>query len=254
MLLRKNLSKLFTECVKDTFIANKNCLDLIEKLDDKVDLLITDPPYNLGLFMHRRNTNLKKMRENHFSASNWDNLEHEDWIKYVDEFFEKTTKIMNKKGSLIIFMSLIKVESVIKIAEKHGFYYKTTGAWHKTNPMPRNMNIHFVNSIEGWIYFIYKGTSGTFNNNGKMMHDYIETSITPMGEKKFGKHPTQKPIKLIEHFIKTLSNKGDVVFDPFMGSGTSAVVSYRLKRKFYGIELEKDYFEITEKRLIDEDS
>ncbi|WP_418179827.1 DNA-methyltransferase [Aliarcobacter lanthieri] len=243
----------FIQCTNDIYIANKNCLDLIDILDDKVDLLITDPPYNLGLFMHRRNTNLKKMRENHFSASNWDNLEHEDWIKYVDNFFEKTTKIMSKKGSLIIFMSLIKIESVIKLAEKYGFYYKTTGIWHKTNPMPRNMNIHFVNSVEGWIYFVFKGTSGTFNNNGKVIHDYVETSITPMGEKKFGKHPTQKPEKLIEHFIKTLSNEGDVIFDPFMGSGTSAVISKRLKRKFYGIELEKDYFEIAKKRLENED-
>ena len=95
------MSNSFTECVKNTFVANKNCLELIEKLDDKVDLLITDPPYNLGLFMHRRNTNLKKMRENHFSASNWDNLEHEDWIKYVDDFFEKSTKIMQKKAHLL---------------------------------------------------------------------------------------------------------------------------------------------------------
>jgi DNA modification methylase len=80
-------------------------------------------------------------------------------------------------------MSIIKVESIINLAEKYGFYYKTTGIWHKTNPMPRNMNLHFVNSTEAWIYFINNGTTGTFNNKGKLFHDFFETSITPKNEK-----------------------------------------------------------------------
>ena len=66
------------------------------------------------------------------------------------------------------------------LAEKYGFYYKTTGIWHKTNPMPRNMNIHFVNSTECWIYFIHNATSGTFNNRGQVLHDYLESSVCPM--------------------------------------------------------------------------
>ena len=70
---------------------------------------------------------------------------------------------MKKGGSIIVFMAIIKVETVIKLAEKYGFYYKTTGIWHKKNPMPRNMNLHFVNSTEAWIYFTYKTRTGTFN-------------------------------------------------------------------------------------------
>lgn len=80
-------------------------------------------------------------------------------------------------------MSLLKVESIRKIAEKYKFYYKTTGVWHKLNPMPRNMNLHFINSTEAWIYFINNGRTGTFNNNGKPIHDFIETALTPMNEK-----------------------------------------------------------------------
>ena len=54
--------------------------------------------------------------------------------------------------------------------------------------MPRNMNLHFINSVEGWVYFVNESKTGTFNNEGKAVHDFIETSVTPLGEKKFGKH------------------------------------------------------------------
>jgi site-specific DNA-methyltransferase (adenine-specific) len=146
-------------------------------------------------------------------------------------------------------MSLIKVETLIRLAEEHGFYYKTVGVWHKTNPMPRNMNLHFVNSTECWMYFVNEGTTGTFNNANKVIHDYYETSVTPLKEKRFGGHPTQKPIDLMNHFVRLLSNPGDVVVDPFMGSGSTGVSCEVLGRNFLGIELEPKYYEITKKRI-----
>ena len=150
---------------------------------------------------------------------------------------------------MIIFMAAIKVETTIALAEKHGFYYKTTGIWHKLNPMPRNMNLHFVNSTETWLYFIYKKKTGTFNNKGMLLHDFIETAVTPAGERKYGKHPTQKPEALMEHFISVLSNEGECVLDPFMGSGTTGVVAKRKNRNFIGIELDKHYFAMAEQRI-----
>ena len=150
---------------------------------------------------------------------------------------------------MIVFMAIIKVETIIRLAEKHGFYYKTTGIWHKTNPMPRNMNLHFVNSTEAWIYFTYKTRTGTFNNSGALIHDFIETSVTPNGERRYGKHPTQKPESLIQHFVEILSNENEWVFDPFMGSGTTGVVAKRTGRNFIGVELNKDYFEIAKSRI-----
>jgi len=219
--------------------------------DNSVDLIVTDPPYNLGNFMRNRATNLKKMRNNFFGDAGWDDLEFEDWIEHMDSFFEQSQRILKKGGSIIMFMSLIKVETIIKLAEKNKFYYKTTGVWHKTNPMPRNMNLHFINSIEGWIYFTNITRTGTFNNNGIAIHDYIESSVTPKNEKIYGGHPTQKPEKVIQHFVELLSNPGDVVMDPFMGSGTTGVVAKKLGRDFIGIELQEDYFDIALKRIAD---
>lgn len=229
---------------------NGDCIEKMQLIADQaVDLIITDPPYNLGLFMKDRDTNLAKMRDNFFGAAGWDDLNFEEWEKCMDQFFEESTRVLKKGGSMIVFMAVIKVESIIRIAERHGLYYKTTGIWHKTNPMPRNMNLHFVNSTESWVYFTYKARTGTFNNNGKMLHDFVETSVTPAGERKMGKHPTQKPEQLIEHFVKVLSNENDVILDPFMGSGTTGVASVKNNRNFIGIELEENYFNIANARI-----
>lgn len=241
---------------KNYCLYNTSCMDAMKNMEnDSVDLVLTDPPYNLGLFMKNRATNLKAMRENFFGAAGWDNLEYSEWEIDMDQMFGELARVIKPRGSVIMFMSIIKVETIIRLAEKHGFYYKTTGIWHKKNPMPRNMNLHFINSTEAWIYFIYKARTGTFNNAGKAMHDFIETSVTPVGEKTYGKHPTQKPIQLLEHFVTTLSNENDVIFDPFSGSGSSGVAALMHNRRFIGSEINEVYYKNSIERLasIDKD-
>ncbi len=233
-------------------LFNADCINTMKDLrDSTVELIVTDPPYNLGNFMKERATNLKRMRPNSFYSAGWDNLDYQDWLLNMDKFFEHSARVMKKGGSMVVFMSLIKAESVIKMAQSHGFYYKTTGVWHKTNPMPRNMNLHFINSIEGWIYFTYQTHTGVFNNESRVMHDFVESSVTPKNEKKYGTHPTQKPEKIIQHFVELLSQSDATVLDPFMGSGTTGVVSRRLNRNFIGIELNRAYFDIALKRISD---
>jgi DNA modification methylase len=167
----------------------------------------------------------------------------------MNGFFKEAARVLKRGGATIVFMSIIKVETLIRIAEQHGLYYKTTGIWHKQNPMPRNMNLHFVNSTETWVYFMYKKKTGTFNNNEKVIHDFIETPVTPAGERKHGKHPTQKPEQLMSHFIKLLTNEGDMVLDPFTGSGSTGVAAAKLGRDFTGIELSPSYYQIAQKRI-----
>ena len=189
------------------------------------------------------------MRENFFGAAGWDDLEFADWEKEMDLFFAELSRVVKESSSVIMFMSIIKVETIIRLAEKHGFYYKTTGIWHKKNPMPRNMNLHFINSTEAWIYFTYKKHTGTFNNDGKAIHDFFETSVTPSGEKKYGKHPTQKPVQLLDTFVKILTNENDTVFDPFCGSGSSGVAALQNGRNFIGSEINEEYCRITKERI-----
>lgn len=233
-------------------IYNRDCMAAMRDIaTDSVDLILTDPPYNLGLFMNGRGTNLKKMRNNFFGAAGWDNLSYSEWQMSMDRLFAEASRIMKKGGTMIVFMAIIKVEGLIRLAQKHNFYYKTTGIWHKQNPMPRNMNLHFVNSTEAWVYFVYKKKTGVFNNAGHVVHDFIETPITPHSEKKAGKHPTQKPVGLLQYFIELLSNPGSVVLDPFMGSGSTGVAVAKAggDRSFIGIELEKTYCDLARERI-----
>lgn len=236
--------------MSDTILNNGDCIDMMEKLSSaSVDLVLTDPPYNLGIFMKKRDTNLNKMRDNFFAGAGWDDLSPEEWEKSMDAFFKEAVRVLKKGSSMIVFMSIIKVETLIRIAQRHGLYYKTTGIWHKLNPMPRNMNLHFVNSTEAWVYFTYGKKTGTFNNNGKVVHDFVETGVVSNGERKQGKHPTQKPIALMKFFIELLSNEGDCILDPFMGSGSTGVAAKELGRNFIGIELDEKYFGIATRRI-----
>lgn len=214
-----------------------------------IDLILTDPPYNLGKFMKGRATNLKRMRANYFGAAGWDDLDFETWSESMDAFFAEASRVIRVGGSMVVFMAIIKVETIIRLAAKHGFYYKTTGIWHKTNPMPRNMNLHFINSTEAWIYFTYETRTGTFNNGGKAVHDFFETSVAPAGERTFGKHPTQKPVSLLSDLVLLLSNEGDTVFDPFMGSGSTGVASLLHNRHFIGADINEKYCQISRSRL-----
>ncbi len=243
--------------LKEVFIGevmfelyNMDCIEKLRSLENEsIDLIVTDPPYNLGNFMKNRQVGIKRMRDNFFAHAGWDDFEYEEWVENMDLFLQHSNRILKKKGALVVFMSLIKIETLVKLAEKHNLYYKTTGVWHKLNPMPRNMNLHFVNSIEGWVYFVSKGKTGTFNNCDKVLHDFVESGITPKREKRCGAHPTQKPEKIISHFVETLSNPNEIVLDPFMGSGTTGVAAIRNNRKFIGIELSEEYYKISKERI-----
>lgn len=227
-----------------------NCLELMKTIpDNSVDLVLTDPPYNLANFMDVRSTNLAAMRPNFFGSAGWDEFTASEWEEAMDIFFKELHRVLKPRGAAIIFMSLMRMETLIRLSEKNMFYYKTIGAWHKTNPMPRNMKLQFVNSIEGWLYLINLENKSTkkstvFNNGGKCIHDFIESSLTPGSECKHGRHPTQKPVSVFRHFVELLTNPGDTVLDPFMGAGTAPVVASITGRNAIGIELVDKYFDM----------
>ena len=239
------------DVVHNALIFNGDCINVMssEIADNSIDCILTDPPYNLGNYMHERNTNMVKMRRNSFAYAGWDNMDYQDWATQMRNFFNQCYRVLKKRGTMIVFMSIIKVESIVKIAQDAGFYYKTTGIWHKTNPMPRNMKIQFVTSNECWMYFVKGATTGTFNSDDKVKHDFIESSVCPNSEKKYGKHPTQKPLKIIKELLECVTNPGDIVLDPFVGSGTTCIASAQLNRKSIGIDLDKTYCEISKLRL-----
>ena len=224
-----------------------DCLDVLDQLEpSSIDHLITDPPYGLEEFSVARGHGLHRMnRANHVNAG-WDKAH--GWEALMRQTFHTAAPLIAPRGNVLSFSSTSKIGQMIDLMPKE-FYYKTTGAWHKTNPMPRNMNLHFINSIEAWIHWVAGAKTGTFNNHGQPIHDFIESSVTPGGEKKHGKHPTQKPLRIMRHFIELLTSPGDTVLDPFAGSGSTLLAAATLGRRAIGVELDESYCEIIANRL-----
>ena len=141
--------------------------------------------------------------------------------------------------------------------EENGFKIINNITWKKLNPPPNISCKCFVHSTETilWAKKDIKNVKYKFNydlmkklNNNKQMKDVWETSLTKPSEKKCGKHPTQKPIELLEKIILASTNENDLILDPFNGSGTTGIVATKLKRRYIGIEKEKEYLDLTIKR------
>lgn len=216
------------DCVK----AMKKCLD-----DESIDRIIADPPYvisrpsQLGTMPDR-----KKPRTGTFFG---------DWDKDFDnkKWLNQAGRVLKKGGSLIVFNDVKKISIIIKQAEAAGLVYKDTIIWHKTNPMPRNIKRRYVSDIEVAIWFVKPGKKWTFNCiNSPYMSCIKKFSVESGGGFK-RIHPTQKPLKLITSFILTHTEENDIVLDPFMGSGTTALACLENRRRYVGFEIDKEYYE-----------
>ena len=215
-------------------------IDELIKNNIKVNHIITDPPYNIS---HENNFNTLKCPRQGIDFGEWD--------KNFDLFsrIPKYEKILDKNGSMIVFCSYRYMSFIIKTMEESNLEVKDVLVWKKANPMPRNIERRYVQDMEFAIWAVKKGAKWVFNKlEGKpYMRSMFETS-TVAGNEKVG-HPTQKSLKLMQDIIKIHTNKNDVVIDPFMGSGSTGVACLNLDRKFIGIELDKNYFNIAVNRL-----
>ena len=121
--------------------------------------------------------------------------------------------------------------------------------WHKTNPVPKIRRAGFLNSCELIVCMWNKGHTWNFTKQ-KDMHNFIQSPICMGNERlKNTKHPTQKPLKVLEPIIRIATNPDDIVFDPFMGVGSTGVASLSLERRFIGFELNPEYFTAAEQRI-----
>lgn len=126
-----------------------DCLEQMGLIEDgSVDLILTDPPYNLGLFMQNREAGIMRMRDNYFGTAGWDNLEYDQWVAYMSQMLDESARVLRRGGAMIVFMAVIKIESIVRLAQEHGFYYKTTGTWHKfTDAAQHESSLHQLNRV-----------------------------------------------------------------------------------------------------------
>ena len=217
--------------------------DIIRHIpDNSIDFILTDPPYNLG--QHSTgNIPLPGRSAMNNDVADWDMVDFnpEEW---ADEFI----RILKPTGNLFIFTSYNQLGRWYNCLD-HKFDTSNFMVWHKTNPAPKIFKAGFLNSCE--MIFTCWNKKHTWNFiSQKEMHNFIESPICMRPERLASpKHPAQKPVAILKKMIEIATNENDIVFDPFMGVGSTGVAAIELKRRFIGVELEKDYFEAAKNRI-----
>lgn len=227
-------------------IYNDDSYNLAKEFQEqklRVDHIITDPPYNIS-----KENNFATMKNPRAGVDfgEWDRGEF-DLYSWIPEY----AKLLNKNGSMIIFCSYRYISYIIDVLESKeaGMVVKDILVWQKSNPMPRNINRRYVQDMEFAIWAVKKNAKWIFNKpeDKPYLRGMFTTSLVS-GKEKTG-HPTQKSLCLMEELIAIHTNPGDLILDPFMGSGSTGVAALKNGRRFLGIELEKEYFEMAKKRL-----
>ena len=219
--------------------------DIIKKIpDNSIDFILTDPPYNLG--QHSTgNIPLPGRSAMNNDLAEWDIIDFnpEEW---ADEFI----RILKPTGNLFIFTSYNQLGRWYNCLD-HRFDTSNFMIWHKTNPAPKIFKAGFLNSCEMIFTCWNKKHTWNFISQAEM-HNFIQSPICMSPERlKNPKHPTQKPVSILKRMIEIASNKDDIIFDPFMGVGSTGVAALELDRRFIGVELEESYFAAAKIRIED---
>ena len=217
-------------------------LRMKELPSSSIDLILTDPPYNLSNYS-TGNMKFDWRNEINNDVATWDEKPFEP-AGLKEEFI----RLLKPTGNIFIFTSY---NLMGKYHDAFDPLFDTFQfmVWHKTNPVPNIRKSSFLNSCELIVCLWNKGHTWNFTKQSQM-HNFFESPICMGSERiKEPKHPTQKPLAILQHIISIASNEGDVVLDPFMGVGSTGEATLSLKRRFIGIELEKEYYDATVKRL-----
>lgn len=214
-----------------------DCKNVIKELPEKyIDLMVVDPPYNFGA-----KGGGFYSEDNEDKRTYIDSLDSLDCLDFEPIPFLDLVKSKMKKIYMYIFCNKTLVADYIEWAKKNKCSYDIL-TMIKQNPIPAYNN-HYLSDTE---YIIVIREPGTYFSKEKDIELYRKWFMTTC---KKGVHPAEKPLELIKKFIKVGSPRYALVFDPFMGSGTTGVASEELRRDFIGCEINEQYFEICKKRI-----
>ncbi|MFH0948602.1 MAG: site-specific DNA-methyltransferase [Elusimicrobiota bacterium] len=234
-------------------IIEGDCIEVMKKMpDDSVDLVFADPPFNIGLKYDNYN----------------DKRSYEDYYNWSVNWISETHRILKKTGTIYIAIGDEFAAEINLILKKTGFNFRNWIIWYYT--FGQNQRKKFNRSHTHILYFTKDREKFIFNNKDVRVPSarqqiYHDKRAHPLGKvpddvwefarvcgsfkERLGDHPCQMPEALLERIIKTSSNAGDVVLDPFGGTGTTVSVAKKLKRNYITTEISKNYFDVIKKRL-----
>lgn len=240
-----------------------DCIEIMQSLpENSIDLIFADPPYNLQLkgTLHRPDNSQVDAVDDH-----WDQFSSfSAYDKFTAEWLKAARRILKPNGAIWVIGSYHNIFRVGAKLQDAGYWILNDVVWRKSNPMPNFRGKRLTNAHETMIW-ASKSEAGkyTFNyealkalNEGiQMRSDWVlpictghERIKNESGDKA---HPTQKPESLLHRVLIGTTNPGDIVLDPFFGTGTTGAVAKMLGRDFIGIEREAEYREVAEKRIAD---
>ena len=237
-----NLAKLEDYC-----LINDDCFSVLKKIpDNSIDLILTDPPYNIAKYS-TGNIKFDWRSDINNDLAEWDLNELKPG-DLVDEF----KRVLKPTGNIFVFCSYNTIGEYHKAFDPEFDTFQFM-VWHKTNPVPNFRKSSFLNSCELIMACWDKGHTWNFTTQ-KEMHNFIESGIC-MGSERIkdsnGKnmHPTQKPVSILKKVIGIASNENDVVLDCFSGVGSTGDAALSMGRRFIGVEIDKQYHEAAKQRL-----
>ena len=233
--------------LKKCTLIEDDCFSILKKIpDNSIDLILTDPPYNIAQYS-TGNIKFDWRADINNDLAEWD-LQELSPIDLAKEF----KRILSPQGNIFIFCSYNLIGEYHKAFDSIFDTFQFM-VWHKTNPVPNFRKSSFLNSCELIVSCWNKGHTWNFTTQ-KEMHNFIESGIC-MGKERIkdenGKslHPTQKPLAVLKKIIKIASNENDIVLDCFNGVGSTGEAALSLNRKYIGIEIDKKYIDASKKRL-----
>lgn len=232
-----------------------DCLEIMPWLNEaSIDMIYADPPY----FLSSGGITCSAGKMVSVNKGEWDKKKNAYEIhEFNIRWLKRCQRLLKSDGTIWISGTQHNIYSVGYALQCLGFKILNDIIWAKTNPPPNLSCRYFTHSHEHIIWASKNEKSKhTFNyadmkteNGGKQMKSVWEISPPKKAERQYGRHPTQKPIELLNRIIKASTNKGDLILDLFLGSGTTGVSAISLGRKFIGIENNKEFIEISKKRL-----
>ena len=220
--------------LKTNEIYNIDCMEGLKLINDNsIDLVIIDPPYLLNI------NNVKNFSNMNRYANDLLNLKDGFDLKVLDLLIQKMKKI-----NIYIYCSKRQVKDLLNYFSNKNCNHEIL-TWHKQNPSPL-INNNYLPDTEYILFFREKGVKLYGNYHTKRKY-YI--SLTNKVDKQKYKHPTIKPLELIEYHIENSSKEGDLILDCFAGSGTTLVGAINKNRRYIGFEIDKNYYEIAKKRI-----
>ena len=235
--------------------------NLREMPDESIDLVFADPPYGLA---KKRGLGWKYSK--HITLEeDWDIFTKDEFLRFNVDWIQQCVRVLKHGGSLWICGSFHNIYQLgFIIQHMTNLKINNSIVWFKPNAQPNITCRMFTESTEHLIWATKNGKGKKWTFNYQDTKDLIEDSINPLGkqtrnvwsipltpksEKWAGSHPTQKPEELLRRIILACTKEGDTVLDPFVGSGTTSVIAKKMGRNSIGIEKEKKYIEIIQKRL-----